>query len=322
MTKQLTQDTISAWTEQFIESARIEELDLSDLDTMATEDPERLCQAVDPYDDTLAVGQIRLLTPSSVSNPDHLPYVAILARLDETHWLVAPFSRFTIPATSGEMLTGDDFAPNSVLQAWNAYTVSDLLLRRSWLSGNLDSRVIADAHDLYRHCADSTPLPETFRSVIGPALDSVFDLRHTYLQEEREQHSLLVNQTAFIDATQHLSAPVQTRQAAAGENFLSNLFCLSQDNDLVFLAAAENDSFDTIEQGNPIPQLCWTVDIPQDFADAPLLFRHRQTNAILGVGHVRRDDGQSFLLLEESLAPNGSPLDILAPEDIQIFVRK
>ena len=321
MTKQLTQDTISAWTEQFIESARIEELDLSDLDTLATEAPERLGQAVNPYDDTLAVGQIRLLTPSSVSNPDHLPYVAILERPDETHWLVAPFSRFTLPATQGELLTGDDFAPNSVLQAWNAYTVSDLLLRRSWLSGNLNEQPLADARALHRHCADSTPLPETFRSLIGPTLDTLFDLRHTYLQEEREQHLPLINQTTFIDAIQHRDVPNSTRQAAAGENFLSDLFCLSHDNTLKSLPAAKTDYFDKIRQGDPIPQLCWTADIPQDFADAPLLFRHRQTSAILGVGHIRVDDGQSFLLLEESLAPNGSPQDIHDPEDIQIFVR-
>ena len=55
-----------------------------------------------PFDAPVEVGQIRLLSPRLVPDADRPMFVAIFRAWEDDLVLVAPFSRFSTPATQGE----------------------------------------------------------------------------------------------------------------------------------------------------------------------------------------------------------------------------
>ncbi|MBR4903017.1 MAG: hypothetical protein IKZ46_18905, partial [Victivallales bacterium] len=77
------------------------------------------------YDGNIAVGQVRILSKRFTETPDVVPFVVVLEKWedrggDDDMWLVAPFSPYSAPATSGEMASGAKFLWREVIQAWNS----------------------------------------------------------------------------------------------------------------------------------------------------------------------------------------------------------
>lgn len=323
MAKQMKQEVTHGWIEQYILDAEHDELKLyEDIDGVQL-DYDRLRNSVNPYDSHLEVGQIRILAPKFVRNQDHIPYVAVIAQTDETHYLVAPFSRFPIPATPGEIMTHKDFEPVKVLQVWNARIVPEALLQLSWKSDVLEEQTRQDAEALHQYLQTKTPLPENFSSILGPRLDAPFDLRYTYLDEEEEQFVPLDSWSHIHQAVSQMSKNMQrpVRLAAAGDELRSDTYVF-EDDACHPLTTAEMADFDRVSQGDPIPQWYWSADLTPDYEHASLIFRLAKTQDIIGMGQVQLIEGKTYFSLLESLAPNGAACDITTPNDIQIFIHK
>lgn len=98
-----------------------------------------------PYDTELAPGQIRVLP-----NMQRITYVALIKRWEEDSFLVMPFSNFSVPATEYEFLTEYNGGVwQRVLQVWNARTLQDETLQKSWVSDTLPAQDLEDAWHLW-----------------------------------------------------------------------------------------------------------------------------------------------------------------------------
>lgn len=156
-----------------------------------TVDAERLADAADPYDEDVRPGQIRALSTEYVSDDLAFPFVAVLDRWMEDLWIVVPFSPYSYPATDAEMATGIPLAGRRVLQCWNARTAHGDLVGRGYVLGLLDERTRADALALFRHAVTGTPLPESFRALVGSPVLSKADPRREYLAESTARYAPL-----------------------------------------------------------------------------------------------------------------------------------
>lgn len=148
------------------------------------QDNERLSQAADEYDADIAKAQIRILSKQFTSNPDIVPYVAVVEKWDDGMWLVVPFSRYDTPATPGEMKSGMETRGLRVLQAWNGRTVQESLLRKSFLFGELPERSLTHVLALFRNQIAGIDLPESFDAERGTPIVEASDPRREYLAEE------------------------------------------------------------------------------------------------------------------------------------------
>ena len=135
------------------------------------------------YDENIAVAQIRILSKQYTSDPDVIPYVAVVDKWDENMWLIVPFSPYKTPATPGEMETGLDTYGLHVLQAWNGRTVQDAILKKSYLFGVLPEKVCKDALALFRHEFGGVSLPSDFSVRRGSPIVESADPRRDYLDE-------------------------------------------------------------------------------------------------------------------------------------------
>ena len=98
-------------------------------------------------------------------------------------WLVAPFSQYSYPATSGEMATGIRHVGLRVMQAWNARTIQQSLLAKSFLFGELPDDVRQECLALFRHEMGGRDLPENFKALRGGAITIEADPRRDYIAE-------------------------------------------------------------------------------------------------------------------------------------------
>lgn len=319
MTNLPTAEYADLWLKQYMFDAEMDDLELNGNDNA---DTAALGEAVDDYDQNLASGQIRILNSRCVANAAHIPYVAILGKWDDRSWLVAPFSRFTIPAVSGEMLTGLDFGFEAVIQSWNARVVPTVLLCQSWLSGQLPENVRMDAYDLFRHIATGTPLMETFSSQMGPALTDPTDLRNNYMHEEKEQFAPLdlkiqsLN-TLFLNSCIEIAGH-QEKQAAAGQPTMSELVEYDGQH-YVSMDYVECQNFEPVNLGDTVPEkLYWCTD-NLAYDGAFLIFRHAKSGEVLGTGQgfINGDEVELYLLTPAAEAI-GQAID--STEDIQIVV--
>lgn len=148
-----------------------------------TQVDEKLSEACDAYNEDIQPGQIRILSKRFTENPDVIPYVAVLEKWGNEMWLVAPFSQYSTPATSGEMTTGVGKFGLRVIQAWNGRTVQARLLGKSFLFGVLEDSVRTQALALFRHEFAGTDLPADFSAQRGSSILMAADPRREYLAE-------------------------------------------------------------------------------------------------------------------------------------------
>jgi hypothetical protein len=126
------------------------------------------------FADGLRVGDILLLKPVTPVTARRPTYVVVVAPGGAAGWWrVAPFARFSTPATPEEVATGLKAHPLRVLCLWNGHAVS---ARRLTAWAWRVSRIAPAALARIGGAGDGRR---------GPRLVHPLDPRHTYLDEER-----------------------------------------------------------------------------------------------------------------------------------------
>ena len=146
-------------------------------------DATRLNEIRGGYEGNISVGDVRILSKQFTSEPDIIPYVAVLEEWEKDVWLIVPFSHYATPATPGEMSTGIDMHGLRVLQVGNGRTVQDDILKKSFLFDRLSDNVREDALALFRYEMGGVDLPASFSAQRGVPIINEDDPRREYLKE-------------------------------------------------------------------------------------------------------------------------------------------
>lgn len=130
------------------------------------------------------VGMVRLLKPVDAFRAAYPRYVVIMKLLGCGNVLVAPFSRFSLPAVPDELLLEKSCPGCAVLSLWNLLTLSKEQLSLSWPSLSLGEEDLNRALNVVNNSADAGRYG-------GPEITVSFDPRLDYLDEERRSWSPL-----------------------------------------------------------------------------------------------------------------------------------
>ena len=191
---------IAAWM-----ADREAEKDVMNMEVMTCgHDATRLNEVRGDYDGNISVGDVRILSKQFTSEPDVIPYVAVLEEWERGMWLIVPFSHYATPATPGEMSTGIDMRGLRVLQAWNGRTVQDDILKKSFLFDRLSDKVREDALALFRHEMGGVDLPTSFSAQRGVPIVNEADPRREYVAESIARLQPLAN--AVMDMTDRMNS--------------------------------------------------------------------------------------------------------------------
>lgn len=147
-------------------------------------DAEATRKLVRPFDHPIAVGQVRLLSSELTPDTDRPVFVAVFGDWDEGEVLMAPFSPFSVPATTGEWLTARTSPVLRVLQIWNTRTVPITALEKSWLVDDFADVECKTAWQIFEHEALGKALASELEQQVGPPLVHPDDPRRQYLDEE------------------------------------------------------------------------------------------------------------------------------------------
>jgi hypothetical protein len=132
----------------------------------------------------LTPGCILLLCPTSRPLSARPRYIAILDTHHDDPKLVAPFSRFSTPATPGELDLGGESLLTRVLCVWNARLCS--MLPSGWMVGTLTEQERLNALEVYASLIENKPVEAFLHDQIGPPLQHPLDPRWEYLDAERD----------------------------------------------------------------------------------------------------------------------------------------
>ena len=175
---------------------------------------EAIRKLVREFDRPVAVGQVRLLSPERTPDTDRPVFVAVFGDWDEGEVLMAPFSPFSVPATTGEWLTARTTPVLRVLEVWNARSVPNAALDESWLVDEFAPAECKAAWHVFEHEAFGKPLAPEFEQQVGPPLVHPEDPRRRYQDEEV---ALLAKFQAAAERMQEMpdaaSGPNETMEA-------------------------------------------------------------------------------------------------------------
>ena len=157
------QKLFASWLAQYESENEIDRFFESNPELFAecegSEDAVKLSAAVVPDLTPPAPGQIRMLRASLTSDHEIITPILVLSQWEGTQWLIAPFSRFGVPATPGEMSTEEDFSAYKVLEVWNSAVVPEFLLcANTVFLRNVSETLRKEVCQLYFH------LPNTSKS--------------------------------------------------------------------------------------------------------------------------------------------------------------
>jgi hypothetical protein len=151
----------------------------------------RVCE-VAPFDEVVALGQIRLLAPELSPDLIRPLYFAVLREWDAVTFLIAPFSPYCVPATEGELLLASNTVHFQVICLWNARTVSKTLVAQSWIVGQLTEKQLDNAWAVFKRVIAGHSLPEFLEERVGLPIYTSSDPRIAYEQEEASHLEHLV----------------------------------------------------------------------------------------------------------------------------------
>ncbi len=137
-----------------------------------------------PYDSELEAGQIRLAAPAGSRAGFDFLYFAVLKKWDGDTWLVAPFSRYSVPAIPGELAIKRDDTWLRAACLWNARTVPAATLQRSWVDAVLTEAEQADLWSVFRHVMTGETLVSKLLDRVGARVVKADDPRVEYQREE------------------------------------------------------------------------------------------------------------------------------------------
>lgn len=130
-------------------------------------------------------GQIRLLQPVSPALGSRPVYIAVLDVDEDGGIQVAPYGRFAVPATPGELSTGRSCPAVRVLCLWNNRMLSTGVLKSSWLVDEMTPGELSDAGAVLDSLKKGAELPEDLVSRTGPPLFHPADPRRIYINREQ-----------------------------------------------------------------------------------------------------------------------------------------
>ena len=300
-----------------------------DLNADSPEMRKMLQDAVSPYDPFPRVGEIRLL-----SQPERLTYVAVFP-WDHCHSLIVPLSRFENPATNRELLAEDCDKKGlfmQVYQCWNARTINNILLAKSWIAGKISPAEQERLNQMMHYSLLGDELPEEIQNRTGAPIYRAEDPRLEYMREATELFAALDAEDLALDdwtaefqeRSQNLTftAAEEILQAAAGENALSGLYSMDEAGNSSFITGLELEAFEPVQEGTAIPHFIWfgkklSTDYPDWHA---VLFRHAESGDILGNGYLHYTDDGMEVVLQSPISAENTPV-IREAKDIQIILR-
>ncbi len=289
------------------------------------------------YDENIAVAQIRILSKQYTTEPDVIPYVAVVDKWDEDMWLIVPFSPYKTPATPGEMATGIDAYGLHVLQAWNGRTVQDSILRKSYLFGTLPEKIRNEALFLFRHELGGTPLPDDFTAKRGNPIVEASDPRREYQAESIERLTPLAK--AVIELAEE---PVDSRIGELFDKYLcrENEYALAAATDELYPRVPVlmyKGAWDAMKEGQEVSgfsgfsALCggqsglvfYLCDkLPQEFdgeLELAVAAYKRTTKELVGKGRlVRLEDGRCRISVK--LGEDCKPVDVQEAGELVLVV--
>jgi len=167
-----------AWLNEWNISLELSAIDLDDKTAESWSD-------VNTKDVPLEKGQIRLLPPVSPALGSRPAYVAVLDADEDEGIRVAPYGRFAVPATPGELSTGRSCPAVRVLCLWNTRTLSAGVFESSWLVDEMTPGELSDAVAVLDSLKKGAELPEDLVSRTGPPLFHPADPRRIYINREQ-----------------------------------------------------------------------------------------------------------------------------------------
>lgn len=132
-------------------------------------------------------GQIRCLDSALTLFPDRLTAILVLSQWSDQLWLIAPFSPYSLPAIPGELATNIGFQHYSVVEAWNAVVVPEVILctRTSFLR-DAGEQLRKDVCTIFFQQLEGTETPAELIDRVGPGINSELDPRIQYLLGEKQ----------------------------------------------------------------------------------------------------------------------------------------
>ena len=278
------------------------------------------------YDGNISAGDVRILSKQFTSEPDIIPYVAVLEEWEKGVWLIVPFSHYATPATPGEMSTGIDMHGLRVLQAWNGRTVQTSILKESFLFDRLSDKVREDALALFRHEMGGVDLPTSFSAKRGVSIVNEADPRREYLKECIERLNPLSE--AVLKNKEHTSG-VNSSVLYAPQEFWRERICQCRDQTMQYrLAAAtidnqkaailrlENDSSEAFANAYAECELLtpfrpttkpynlkFRMTVPDDWKNCKnvaVVVRNADTGALVGEGKLDTSSGIGIVAIKKT----------------------
>ena len=278
------------------------------------QESESVAAESEAYDTHLAVSQIRILSKRYTTEPDVVPFVAVIDKWDEEMWLIVPFSPYKTPATPSEMTTGLNMHGLRVLQTWNTRTVQGEILKNSYLFGTLPDKVRKNALCLFRRQMFGMSLPEDFEAQCGVPIIEAADPRRDYLEECMARLKPLSR--AVIELAEGTTDIRKQMIDILFDKYLSHedsmkLAAATDDDAGRILVLMKKDAWDAMVEGRDASDFCGysTRDggqktiiaylnetLPQGFdgfAELPIVACEKNTRAIVGTGVLTRQiDGR------------------------------
>jgi hypothetical protein len=160
---------------------------------------QKLDAAEDPNNPFPARGQIRLLS-KKISPPviEQPVYVAIISDWEDGLVLVAPFTTFQAPATTGEVFSGRSDPPLKVLSLTATISASPFLLTQSWFVDTLSEEQMTQIWHVFRHITTGAELPDSVQAKVGAPIINPLDPRIRHEQEMVSMLAPLRRMTAVV----------------------------------------------------------------------------------------------------------------------------
>jgi len=182
-------------------------------------------------------GQIRRIDNSLTISSDRITAVLVLSQWSDQHWLIAPFSPYTYPATPGELSTDISFHLYSVIESWNAVVVPEVFLyTRTYFLHDADEKLRKDACEIFFAQLEGTTIPTELVDRVGPVINSEFDPRIQYLLDEKQEFRPLRNALRQVECDLKF---LRSSQPIWRGNTNQTVLCASKGNNIIARSASD-----------------------------------------------------------------------------------
>jgi hypothetical protein len=261
-------------------------------------------------------------------------------------FLVAPFSRYPVPALPGEFRTSRDEPPLKTLALWNSHTMEPNALARSWLVDRLAPEDTRAARAVFRHVMFGHAIADDLLDRTGAPLAHPEDPRLAYERAEllrvtglgRLQHhlertvtrgdilNLIAEAERIANTPAAAAAPPPELALAAATTFHNRAIVLSPagrptPGRQTFVAEADGEFI--LEPGQSmIPSTLWVLrDVNAAdaaiLAGARVLFLDRRHEALVAEGHV---DASGSVLAADHIHPEALAGETLHAGDLTLII--